>query len=213
MDHGRIDVGMPVYRGREHIVATLQSLVDQTYKNFSVLISVDSGDPDSADICRPFLSDPRFCLVVQEQRLGWAGNLNWLVSQSDGAFFCYHQQDDLTAPTYFEVLIAEAARNPDAAIVFSDVQFFGDDQHGATGRSITGDIVPRLLQQLESFSHIPFYGLVRARALREARGGLRLTEHESFGEDFVWVLKLARAGDLINVPEALYFKRGHAMST
>jgi len=68
-------------------------------------------------------------------------------------------------------------------------------------------------QQLESFSHTPFRGLIRAQALREAPGGLRLTEHESFGEDFVWVLKLARAGDLINVPEALYFKRRHAKST
>jgi GT2 family glycosyltransferase len=212
VDHGRINVGMPVYRGGEHIVATLQSLVDQTYKNFSVLISVDGGDLSSADICRPFLSDPRFRLVVHKERLGWAGNTNWLVSQADGAFFCYYQQDDLTAPTYFEVLIAEAARNPGAAIVFSDLQFFGEDQQRATGRSITGDVFSRLLQQLESFSHTPFHGLVRTRALGEA-GGLRLTEHESFGEDFVWVLKLARAGDLINVPDLLYFKRRHANST
>jgi glycosyltransferase involved in cell wall biosynthesis len=212
VDHGRIDVGVPIYRGGEHIIATLQSLVDQTYKNFSVLISVDGGDTESANICRPFLSDPRFRLVVQEQHLGWAGNTNWLISQSEGAFFCYYQQDDLTAPTYFEVLVAEAARHPDAAIVFSDVQFFGDDERSATGRSITGDVLSRLLKQLESFSHTPLYGLVRARGLREAAGGLRLTENESFGEDFVWVLKLARAGDLINVPEKLYFKRGHAAS-
>jgi len=140
VDHGRIDVGVPVYRGAEHIAATLQSLLDQTYKNFSVLISVDGGDPDSTRICRPFLSDPRFRLVAQEKRLGWAGNINWLVSQSEGAFFCYYQQDDLTAPTYFEVLIGEAARNPGAAIIFSDLQFFGDDHQGATGRSVTGDV-------------------------------------------------------------------------
>ena len=213
MDHGRIDVGVPVYRGGELLVATLQSLVDQTYKNFSVLVSVDGGDQESAEICRPFLSDPRFRLVVQEKRLGWAGNLNWLVSQSDAAFFCYYQQDDLTAPTYFEVLIAEAARNPGAAIVFSDLRFFGDDQRGATGRSITGDAFARVLAQLDAFSHTPFRGLIRADALREAPGGLRLTEYESFGEDFVWVLKLARAGDLINFPEALYLKRRHAKST
>jgi len=210
---GRIDVAVPVYRGSEHVAATLQSLVDQTYKNFSVIISVDGGDLESADICRPFLSDPRFRLVIQQQRLGWAANLNWLLSQSDGAFFCYYQQDDLTAPTYFEVLVAEAERNPDAAIVFSDLQFFGDDQQRATGRSITGDVFSRLLQQLEVFSHTPFRGLIRAKAVREAPSGLRLTEYESFGEDFVWVLKLARAGDLINVPQTLYFKRRHAKST
>lgn len=213
MDHGRIDVGVPVYRGGEYVAAALQSLVDQTYKNFSVLISVDGGDTESAEICRPFLSDPRFRLVVQNQRLGWAGNLNWLVSQSDGAFFCYYQQDDLTAPNYFERLIGEAARNPGAAIVFSDLQFFGDDRHTATARSITGDVFSRLLQQLETFSHTPVLGLIRTQALRAARDGLRLTKYESFGEDFVWVLKLARAGDLINVPELLYFKRRHAQST
>lgn len=213
MDRGRIDVGIPVYRGGEHIAATLQSLVDQTYKNFAAVISVDGGDTESAHICRPFLADPRFRLVVQEQRLGWAGNLNWLVSQSQGAFFCYYQQDDLTAPTYFEELTAAAAQNPSAAIVFSDLQFFGDDRQGATAPSITGDVFCRVLWQLETFSHTPFRGLIRAAALCEARSGLRLTEHESFGEDFVWVLKLARAGDLINVPRPLYFKRRHAKST
>jgi GT2 family glycosyltransferase len=213
VDHDRIDVGIPVYRGGEHIAATLQSLVDQTHKNFSALISVDGGDPESAEVCRPFLRDSRFRLVVQEQRLGWAGNLNWLVSRSDGAFFCYYQQDDVTAPTYFEELIAAASQHPSAAIVFSDLQFFGDDQQGATAPSITGDVFSRVLKQLEAFSHTPFRGLIRAKALREAPGGLRLTEHESFGEDFVWVLKLTRAGDLINVPKALYFKRRHAEST
>jgi GT2 family glycosyltransferase len=213
VENGRIDVGVPVYRGGDHIVATLQSLIDQTYKNFSVLISVDGEDRESAEICRPFLTDPRFHLVVHEQRLGWAGNINWLVSQSNAEFFCFYQQDDLTAPTYFEILIGEAARNPGAAIVFSDAQFFGDDEQRATGPSITGDVFSRLLKQLEAFSHTPFRGLIRAQALREARSGLRLTEHESFGEDFVWVLKLSRAGDLINIPDALYFKRRHNKST
>jgi glycosyltransferase involved in cell wall biosynthesis len=213
LDYGRIDVGVPVYRGGEHLAATLQSLLDQTYTDFTVLISIDAGDEGSAEVCRPFLADPRFRVVVQERRLGWAGNLNWLVSQSTADFFSYYQQDDLTDPSYFEVLTRTAAEHPGAAMVFSNLKFFGDDDGYASGPSIMGDEFSRTFKQLEAFSHVPFRGLIRSQALRTAKDGIRLTEHESFGEDFVWVLKLARVGDLINVPRPLYFKRRHGKST
>ena len=92
----RVTIGVPVYRGERFLEETLRSIRDQTFKDFQVVMSVDGHDPACETICEQFLDDRRFKMVVQPDRLGWVGNLNWLLSQVDTEFWYYHQQDDLT---------------------------------------------------------------------------------------------------------------------
>ena len=208
----RILVGVPVYRGWDHVAETLHSLQAQSFQDFEVLISVDAADERSAAACEPFLADPRYRMVMQPKRLGWAGNLNWLWAQNESEFFCYYQQDDLTDPSYFAVLLAEAERNPAASVVFCDIQFFGAHEEISTGTSITGaDPAERVMAQLETFYWGSLRGLVRREALRAA-APMRITATDSFGEDFSWYLKLARHGEMVRVPQLLYFKRAHVKS-
>jgi glycosyltransferase involved in cell wall biosynthesis len=100
MAQPRILIGMPAFRGVDHIHEALQSISNQDHRDFCVLISVDDSDFETAAACEPFLKDSRFSLVVQNHRLGWAGNINWLMSQPDFDFFCYWQHDDFTSANY-----------------------------------------------------------------------------------------------------------------
>ena len=77
----RITVGMPVYNGTEHVAGALKSLQEQTFQDFEVIISVDGNDQATADVCRSFLADSRFRMVVHRERLDWFGNFNWLLQQ------------------------------------------------------------------------------------------------------------------------------------
>ena len=63
----------------------------QTFGDFETIISVDGGDLETAAVCRPFLSDPRFRMVVHSERLDWFGNFNWLLQQPLNEFFCDRQ--------------------------------------------------------------------------------------------------------------------------
>ena len=93
-----VSIGVPIYRGERFLAETLHCIEAQTYRDFCVLMSLDGPDPACEAICRPFLDDSRFRLVVQPRRLGWVGHFNWLLSQAEGDFWYYHQQDDLTDP-------------------------------------------------------------------------------------------------------------------
>src|SRR5687768_7933447 len=95
-DHAspRIMLAMPLFHGWEHVEQTLESIRKQTYRNYRLLISVDGGDQRSHDACLRFADDPRVKLVLHETRLGWAGNINWLVGQLREDYFCYWQHDD-----------------------------------------------------------------------------------------------------------------------
>src|SRR5690349_6882328 len=152
----RVLIGVPAYRGAEHIGETLRSIAEQELASFEVSISIDNADRETAIACEPFLSDPRFRMVVHDKRLGWDGNINWLMSQCTAEFFCYWQQDDTATTDYLLSLIAFANANPDVVCTFSDIQWFGHDDTRISCPSQTGSALTRALYFLETMNGVPF---------------------------------------------------------
>ena len=209
---GIVFIGVPVYRGQKFVAETLRSILAQDYMEFRVCISLDGEDPDCIEECRPFLADSRFELHIQPRRLGWAGNLNWLMSRCREDFFCFWQQDDLASTSFLSRLVAHAMHNPEAGCVFADVQWFGTRIDRVESPSLEGFALERVLWQIEHGAYVPFFGLVRADMLSRV-GPLRLTMHDSALEDQVWLARLAGQAPWHRVPGALYFKRGHHAET
>lgn len=204
-----VTLGVPAYRGAAFIAETLASVQAQTHEDLRVLVSVDGPDQATADACRPFLEDPRFTLVVQPENRGWVGNFNWLVDRAETAFWCYLQQDDLIDTTYLEALVTAARRHPQASVLYCDMQTFGDRVQPVTMPSVGGSSSGRQLALIyDHFAAVPLRGLCRLQSLRDA-GRLRHNEADDFASDAVWMSGMARAGELIRVPETLYRKRFH----
>ena len=210
-----VTIGVPVYRGERFLEETLSSIQAQTHAEFRVIMSVDSPDPACEAICARFLDDPRFTMIVQPARLGWVGNLNSLMSRVTGAFWCYHQQDDLMDPQYLEMLIRHARAHPSAAIVYSDIVPIGRLSGGPfTAPSVLGaSPYARVMTMLqEHFPAFAFRGLTRAEALRQA-GFVQENAVAHFGVDISWLTAIARYGELHRVAEPLYRKRYHDRNT
>jgi glycosyltransferase involved in cell wall biosynthesis len=207
-----IFVAVPVFRGQELAPETLRSIRDQTFGGYRVLISIDGGDQASAEACRPFTADPRVTMVVQQERLGWPGNLNWLIDRCDCPFFCYWQQDDLAATNYLEALRAELLAHPDAAIAFADVQWFGARFERDSAAGVHGSPAQRLMRHVEAIRYEPLRGLMRAKYLPRPRA-IPVTGDQSCQEEFVFLAAMAARGDFRRVAETMYFKRAHPKNT
>ena len=82
----------------------------------------------------------------------------------------------------------------------------GGESERVSEPSIRGDPAARVIAQIDQFHWAAFNGIVRHEALRQA-GLFRITPFDSYSEDIVWITRLARWGDLIQVPRAIYFKR------
>jgi glycosyltransferase involved in cell wall biosynthesis len=206
----RVTIGVPVYRGERFLAETLGSIQHQTHRDFEVVISLDGPQPEAEEICRPFLRDPRFRLVTQPERLGWVGNIDWLMAQVTAPYWCCQPQDDLLEPRYLEVLTEHARRAPEAAVVYCDIVAFGALSVKLTQPSVTGSAVARQLALLDDhLAAVAFRGLTRAQALRLA-GRIPGNEVESFACDTAWMAAMARWGELRRVPLELYRKRYHS---
>jgi glycosyl transferase family 2 len=204
----RITVGLPVYRAAPHMTRALTCLQEQTFADFDAIISVDGNDQETADACRPFLSDPRFRMIVHPKRLDWFGNLNWLLQQDMNEFFCYRQHDDTTSPEFFEKLLKVADATLNVAAVYCDCQWTGGRNDLEVAPSIEGDPLGRLLQYLEQLQPVAVRGLIRRDAIRQA-GLVRSDEFRALCGVFVWLAKVLRWGSFKRLPEPLYFRLDH----
>jgi glycosyltransferase involved in cell wall biosynthesis len=212
MAQPRILIGMPAFRGADLIHEALQSISNQDHRDFRVLISIDGNDSETAAACQPFLADARFSLVMQDRRLGWAGNINWLMSQPDYDFFCYWQHDDFTSANYISELLRSSITHPSAVCYFCGIQWTGQLTSWVGSSSVVGLPITRAISIFDSLNGIPLRGLIRREAINRT-GPIRITDYESAFEEYVWVGKLAREGELQYVEGPTYFKRARGDST
>ena len=208
-----VTVGVPIYRGKLYLEESLTSIRDQTYPEMEVIMSLDGPDPECEEICRKFLTDSRFRLVIQPLRLGWLPHTNWLMSRVQTEFWHLQEQDDVIEPTFLETLVRYAAEHPDVAAAYTDLRAFGTvDYHMEMSPVIGSPLIRQLKLIHEHFSGVAPLGLIRTEALRRS-GGLYVNEVENFAADTAFMAGLARWGELHRLPVELYRKRVHVDST
>jgi glycosyltransferase involved in cell wall biosynthesis len=208
-----VTIGVPVYRGKLFLEESLNSILNQTYEDFAVVISVDEPDPESETICSKFLKDSRFRMVIQPQRLDWMGNMNWLMSQVQTEFWHLQEQDDVIDPCFLEVLVEYARANPTVATVYSDIRLFGKQDVSIVQQSVIGSPFLRQMTLLhERHQGVTLVGLSRAEAVR-ATGGIPGNEVENFLAETAWMAGMARWGELHRLPGELFHKRIHGENT
>jgi hypothetical protein len=207
-----VTIGLPVYRGDAFLIEALNSIQCQTYRNLEVLIGLDGPDAGCERIISPFLTDSRFRLVVQQKRLGWFGNLNWLMARTSGDFWMYHGQDDLASENYVAALVAHARRHPEAALVHGDMISFGNENMAGRWEEppLLGStpFIRQLTLMCEMYPGVAFHGLTRTSALALA-GGIPSNEFDNVATDIPWMAAVALSGELHRVEDAIYRKRFH----
>jgi glycosyltransferase involved in cell wall biosynthesis len=112
---------IPVYGAEKYIAATVQSVLEQTYKNFELLI-IDDGSPDrSIEICQQF-TDPRIKIIRQVNR-GVAAARNQGIMQSQGEYIGFLDADDIWLPTKLEKHVHHLDNFLDVGISYSYAAF------------------------------------------------------------------------------------------
>ncbi|MEM1293379.1 MAG: glycosyltransferase family 2 protein [Cyanobacteria bacterium P01_H01_bin.162] len=112
-----VSVIVPVYGVEAYIAKTVQSVLDQTYDKFE-LILVDDESPDrSVEICQRF-EDSRITIVHQKNR-GLAGARNTGIRHAQGTYLAFLDGDDLWQPTKLERHVEHLEQNPDVGLSFS----------------------------------------------------------------------------------------------
>lgn len=89
----KVSVIMPVYNMEKYIKNSVQSVLNQSYKDFELIVVDDGSSDSSITICRS-MNDPRIRIIRQKNR-GLAGARNTGISYSKGEYLAFLDSDDL----------------------------------------------------------------------------------------------------------------------
>ena len=106
---------IPTYHRPESVVRSIQSVLDQTYRDFEILVMDDSRDKETKNAVAK-INDARLRYIYNIERFGYVENKNEGVRAANPAtrYIAFLDDDDIYLPRFLERTIAELERNSKA---------------------------------------------------------------------------------------------------
>lgn len=122
----KISVIVPVYNVEKYIRKCLDSILNQTFTDFEIIL-VDDGSPDNCgSICDEYAKKDNRIFVVHQKNGGLSAarnsGIDWAFQNSDSEFITFIDSDDTIAENYLEKLMNAMDNNAD--IVSCKLNFF-----------------------------------------------------------------------------------------
>lgn len=125
-----ISVIIPVYNVEKYISNCVESVLNQTYANFEVIL-VDDGSPDnSGAICDKYAMKDSRVRVIHKQNKGVSAARNTGIDESRGEYICFIDSDDWIEATYLEDFV-KCGLKPNGIIYSGITNDYDDGRHTA----------------------------------------------------------------------------------
>lgn len=207
MHNPAISVLMSCYNGEKWLGDAIESVLNQSFRDFEFIIVDDGSGDKSPDIMRSYSAgDPRI-RIIEKENTGLPDSLNVGIHAAKGEWIARIDADDLCEPNRLEKQLNLAISDPELVLIGS--AYHEIDEQGRVYKLQTypkthQELKKNLLQKKRFFAHSSaFY---RAELIR-AEGGYRPRIKKS--EDYDLWLRLSDIGKLACIPEPLIRFRSH----
>lgn len=118
-----VSVGLPVYNGEAYLAKSLETILNQTYKNIEIIISDNCSTDKTEAICKSFSqSDSRIRYIRQEKNVGVYENFYFVLKEASSNFFLWAAADDYRSLNWIECALKELIKNQGSVFTFGEVQ-------------------------------------------------------------------------------------------
>lgn len=206
-----VSVVMPVYNTARYVGRAIESILNQTFPDFELLLLDDGSTDRSLDILKRYAAqDSRIRLISRENR-GISPTRNELLALAQGEFVAVMDSDDISLPDRLAQQVAYLQQHPD--VVWLGGAFALID---GAGRILTQMELPEHDSQIRALlreGHTSFLhptALLRRSAVLQVGG---YDEQLPLAEDLDLWLKLSQIGKLANLKSVVVQYRIHGHST
>jgi glycosyltransferase involved in cell wall biosynthesis len=226
----KVSLGLPVYNGERFVGQAIQSVLNQTYTDFELIISDNASTDGTAEICEAFArKDPRIRYIRQEINVGAKANFNRVFEYSRGEYFKWVAADDVCGPRYLELTVAALDRDPTFVLAHTLSETIDGKGEIVSAEAMKSKIIydegvpvrvhksdpPRKLDDADAHRRFREI-LIGTRwcfeifALIRREGMLRTyPKLEFYGSDKVMLAQLSLMGRFAEVQELQFYRRAH----
>ncbi len=207
----KVSIGLPVYNGENFVAEAIESVLNQTFPDFELVISDNGSTDGTRRICEYYAAlDKRIRYHRIERNQGAAWNFNHTFELSSGEYFKWLAHDDLIEPQFLERCVQVLDENPTVVLCYSQVRVVDEDASFIEDYDVTlSTDSPNLRERfraslLEWQLCFDIFGLVRTCVLR------RIGLMGNYGHaDGVMLTRLVLIGPFHKVQERLMLSRRH----
>jgi glycosyltransferase involved in cell wall biosynthesis len=214
-----VSIGFPVYNGEKYLRISIESILNQSYNDFELIIS-DNGSTDRTEnICKAYArSDSRIQYHRHSANKGAAFNFNYTFQMASGKYFKWAAHDDILTSDFLKSCVEVLEQ--DASIILCQTQVQVIDQKGILDENhphnstridnflskINSDEAHLRFADLIQFFHpcIDIFGLMRAHILRKT-----MLIRPFIGSDRILLAELGLRGRFFRIPAPLFYSRSH----
>lgn len=187
----RISVIMGIYNCAKTLPEALDSLYNQTYRDFKIIMCDDGSQDDTFEIAKSYAEKyDNIVLIRNERNMGLNYTLNHCLEYADTELIARMDGDDISLPDRFQVEVDYLDAHPDCAVVSTPCTYF--DENGVFRKGIgQGDVKKMQFLRRPPMSHAPCMGKTE---VFKAVGGYSVSPWLLRVEDYHLWFKIYAAG-------------------
>ena len=120
-----VSVIMPAYRVAEYIGAAIESVLNQTYTDYEIVV-VNDGSPDTAELESELAPYRDQIIYIKQNNRGCSAARNTAIRASRGRYIALLDPDDLWEPDYLKIHLEILERDPTTDVLYCDALIVGD---------------------------------------------------------------------------------------
>ncbi|MCA8993423.1 MAG: glycosyltransferase family 2 protein [Planctomycetaceae bacterium] len=207
-----VSVVMSAYNSSAHVRQSVQSVLDQTFRDFEFVIVNDGSTDDTPTILDEIASRDGRVRVIHQENAGLTQALIRGCDEARGQYIARQDDDDWSHPQRFELQVQVLKGNPDICMVSCNTEYVGPNGESLQTFTCEPNTDQATHQLLYERKGPPAHGSVMFR--RETyitAGGYRPQFY--FGQDSDLWLRMGVLGKLNYVQEVLYRAQRSPVST
>lgn len=217
-----VDILMCTYNGANFIEQQIQSILDQTYPHFRLIIIDDISSDETADIIKKMMAtDPRIEFHQNEKNLGYFDNFLSGLSYVESDYLFFSDQDDIWQENKIELQLNDLISENDSVLMnFSNSYLLFEDmdeQSQFTTKRDAVKIKPYYFSPIELALRNVVSGhtiLMKTAYIPEIIVNLsKITNKKEIYFDYILTLVILDYGSIKYFDKALVYFRQHPDST
>ncbi|MFA6023462.1 MAG: glycosyltransferase family 2 protein [Candidatus Pacearchaeota archaeon] len=123
-----VSVVMPAYNTEKYIAEAIESILNQTFKDFEFIIVDDGSTDNTLQIIKDYAKkDKRIKVLRNEKNLKICKSLNKGIREAEGKYIARMDSDDSSLPTRLERQVEFMEKNPEYGVVGAFMELFDEN--------------------------------------------------------------------------------------